>query len=172
MEKTEKDTEESPAEPFENVPSSLDTTTHAELLLMHEEASRNLLFCKSLQWRSVGAVLLMFVGFIVITWLTSADRDLAKILQALIIVVCCGVVFVLIMYQFWQFNEISRLREIDEHFSTLYIKISKLKSRREASAHRYTILLIMIALVIVGGVVTGMTIEHLKDMGSLGKLRR
>lgn len=146
---------------FENEPSSLDELTHAEMRLMHREASRNLLFAKNIQWRSVGATLLVFGGCIAIAAAAPPDITLKRVLMGLIILLACGVIFILTMYQFWQFNEINRLRKIDASFSTLYIKINNLKSRREANAHRYTILLCMIVLVIVGGIVAGMAIDQL-----------
>lgn len=149
---------------FENTPSALDDKTHAELMLMHGEASRNLLFAKNIQWRSVGSALIVFAGCIAISRFISADADFARVLSGLIILLTCGVIFVLIMYQFWQFNEISRLREIDAQFSSLYVKISNLKSRREANAHRYTILACMIAIVILGAVIASLAIEQVLSL--------
>ncbi|MFC1673177.1 hypothetical protein ACFL12_03385 [Pseudomonadota bacterium] len=162
-EKTE-DNEDKEETPFINEPSSLDELTHSELLLMHGEASKSLLFAKSIQWRSVGSTLLVYGGCIAIAVFTPADVAFARLLTALIIVLACGVIFLLIMYQFWQFNEINRLREIDTNFSTLYIKINNTKSRREASAHRYTILLSMIVMVILGAIVSCISIAHLTSL--------
>jgi uncharacterized membrane protein len=68
-------------------------------------------------------------------------------------VLACGVLFVLAMYQFWQVNEINKINAIDRHFSTLYLRISRIKSRREGNFHRYTILLFMILAVLIGVVV-------------------
>ena len=161
MAKKNTKTEDTEEVPFENSPSSLDELTHSELRLMHEEASRNLLFAKNIQWRSVGSTLLLFLGLVAVAELTSSDDKFSTLLSVLIIVLCCGVIFILILYQFWQFNEVSRLRKIDKNFSTLYIKICNMKSRRESSAHRYTMLLAMITLVVLGGAVAIMAIGRL-----------
>lgn len=158
---SDNDETETTEAPFTNEPSSLDELTHAEMRLMHREASRNLLFAKNIQWRSVGATLLVYGGCIAIAAAVPPDITLKRTLMALIILLACGVIFILTMYQFWQFNEINRLRKIDASFSTLYIKINNLKSRREANAHRYTILLCMIVLVILGGIVASIAIDQL-----------
>lgn len=146
-------------EHFENTPSSLDEMTHMELRLLHREASEAILFAKNIQWRSVGAALLVFGGCIAITVITKANLAFANILSSLTILLTCGVVFVLLMYQFWQFNEISRIKQIEQHFSTLYTKISHSKSRREGNAHRYTLLMFMMVVVVLGAVVTNVAIK-------------
>ena len=84
---------------------------------------------------------------------THADRKFIDVMSLISIFLTCGVIFVLVMYQFWQFNEISRVREIERHFSSVYRDISSLKSPKEGNIHRYTILTFMIASVIMGAVV-------------------
>ena len=148
-------------ESFENEPSKLDNLTHEELRLMHREASQAILFAKSMQWWSVGSGLLAFGGCIAIVAFLSPNPMIEKWLSALTILLACGIIFVLLMYQFWQFNEIARIRKIEVHFSSLYREINNLKSAREGNAHRYTMLLFMIALVILGGVVANMTFHVL-----------
>jgi|GEM_PF-267704 len=150
-------------EPFENNPSDLDETTHKELRMMHSEATAAILFAKNIQWRSVGAALLVFGACIAIAISTPADKSFANLLAALTILLACGVIFVLLMYQFWQFNEIARVQRIDQHFSTLYAKIGNIKSRREGNAHRYTLLVFMVAVVIMGAVVANIAIKHSVD---------
>ena len=146
---------------FTNQPSDLDALTHEELRLMHQEATTNLLFAKNIQWRSVGSTLFVFIGFIAITQFTAAADSSKHLLPALIIVLTCGVIFVLLMYQFWQFNEVSRIRQIEKNFSSLYNKINGLKSHREANTHRYTLLIFMVAVVILGGVVTSVALQQI-----------
>jgi len=148
-------------EDFVNQPSSLDPLTHEELRMMHTEATTNLLFAKNIQWRSVGSLLFIFIGFIAITQFTAAADSSKLLLPSLIIMLCCGVIFVLILYQFWQFNEVSRIRQIDQHYSSLYNKINGLKSRREANTHRYTLLIFMITTVILGGIVTSIALQQI-----------
>ena len=62
--------------------------------------------------------------------------------------------FDLILFQFLQYNEISRLVEIEKCFSTLYRKRCDLKSRREGDVHSYILLLFMIVVEVVGDGVT------------------
>ena len=147
-------------EPFENSPSDLDEFTHKELRMMHSEAAAAILFAKNIQWRSVGSSLLVFGACIAIAVSTSADKQFANLLAALTILLACGVIFVLLMYQFWQFNEIARIQRIDQHFSTLYAKIGNIKSRREGNAHRYTLLVFMISVVVMGAVVANIAIKQ------------
>ncbi|MBL4614327.1 MAG: hypothetical protein JKY27_05575 [Magnetovibrio sp.] len=155
--KPEEDTAESP---FENEPSSLDESTHQELRLMHRESSNAILFAKKIQWSSVGSALLVFGASIAIAVSVDADKPFTNLLAALTILLTCGVIFVLLMYQFWQFNEISRIRQIEEHFSTLYLKICTSKSRREGNAHRYTLLVFMIGVVVLAAVVANIAIKQ------------
>ena len=129
---------------FHNEPSSLDALTHQELRMLHQEASTAMLFAKNIQWRSVGAALVVFGAIIAIAVFTSATRPFSDILVVITVLLACGVVFVLVMYQFWQINEMNRIDQIERCFSTLYLKISRLKSRREGNVHRYTLLLFMI----------------------------
>ncbi len=140
-------------EAFVNEPSSLDESTHRELELLHREASTSILFAKSIQWRTVGATLIVFGSLIALAALTEAGSKLVDIMKIVSILLACGAIFVLLMYQFWQVNEINRINAIDRHFSTLYMRISRLKSRREGNFHRYTILMFMILAVVIGVVV-------------------
>lgn len=161
IQKTRKGREESDTEIFENRPSDLDESTHAELRLMFDRASEAILFAKKIQWQSVGACLLVFVAIIGIAFFGASDKPLVKLLGIVTIILTCGVIFVLIMYQFWQFNEINKITEIERHFSTLYLKIRDLKSRREGNFHRYTLLLFMCTTVIVGAIITNLVIKRL-----------
>jgi hypothetical protein len=145
---------------FHNEPSELDEMTHRELQLMHEEASAAILFAKNIQWRSVGSALLVFGAIVAIASLTSAGKQFVDLLTILSIVLSCGVVFVLMMYQFWQLNEMNKIDEIEKNFSSLFRKISRVKSRREGNIHRYTLLLFMIVVVILGAVVVNVALQQ------------
>ncbi|MCW8916791.1 MAG: hypothetical protein OQK24_13195 [Magnetovibrio sp.] len=155
------DTDDDDRVPFENEPSKLDSLTHEELRLMHREASQAILFAKSMQWCSVGAVLLAFGACIAVDASLRPNSLIERLLSGLTIVLACGIIFMLLMYQFWQFNEITRIRKIEEHFSSLYRHINNFKSSREGNAHRYTMLIFMIALIIIGGVVTNIIFSAL-----------
>lgn len=148
-------------ETFENEPSKLDNLTHEELRLMHREASQAILFAKSMQWWSVGSGLVAYGACIAIAAYLSPNAMIEKLLSGVTILLACGIIFVLLMYQFWQFNEIARIRKVEAHFSSLYRKINNLKSSREGNAHRYTMLVFMITLVILGGVLANITLHVL-----------
>ena len=139
---------------FENRPSDLDDLTHMELRLMYDRASEAILFAKNIQWRSVGSSLIVMAVFIALATFGRPSDEFANILGVATIVLAGGVVFVLVLYQSWQYNEISRIVEIESHFSTLYRRIRDIKSRREGDVHRYTLLLFMIVIECAGAGVT------------------
>lgn len=135
------------------VPSALDDKTHRELQILYKESVDTIRFAKYIQWWTVGSTLLVFFAFIAIAHFVRADDEYAKILTALTIFIAMSGVFALIMYQFWQFNEQQKIEKITRHFSSLFKAVRKVKSRREADFHRYTLLLFMIATIVIGGVV-------------------
>lgn len=140
--------------PFTNEPSSLDDRTHEELQLLYQESVSTIRFAKYIQWWTVGSTLLVFFAFIAIAKFVGADMAYAKILTALVIFIAMSGIFALIMYQFWQYNEHQKIREISRHFSTLFRRVRKVKSRRESDFHRYTLLAFMISTIVIGGVVS------------------
>ncbi|PHS79735.1 MAG: hypothetical protein COB59_00135 [Rhodospirillaceae bacterium] len=144
---------------FINEASSLDEQTHTELRMMHQEGAEALLFAKKLQWQSVGSSLLVFGASIAISMSNLADKSLIDLLVVMIIVLTCGVILVLVLYQFWQFNEITRIKKIDGHFSSLYKSIKDVKSSREGNYHRYTLLVAMVLTVIMGAAVAIVSIQ-------------
>jgi hypothetical protein len=147
--------------PFENTPTELDDLTHHELSLMFERSTEAVLFAKNIQWRTVGSSLIVMAVFIALVMFGKPSDELANILGVATIVLAGGVIFVLTLYQSWQYNEISRIVELEKHFSTLYRKIRDVKSRREGNFHRYTLLLIMAGVVAVGA---GVTIYVIKQV--------
>ena len=146
-------------QPFENQPSALDELSHLELRLMHEGASNSILFAKNIQWLSVGISLLIFVAIVAISQFSLAYESIKGLLAMATILLTCGTVFMLFMYQLWQFNEIGRIIEIEKHFSTLYKKIRNVISRRQGNVERYTILAFMIFVVIAGAVIANIGIR-------------
>ena len=152
---------EKEAAPFENVPSDLDDLTHQELRLMYDRASEAILFAKNIQWRSVGSSLIVMAVFIALAVFGKPRGEFANILGVATIVLAGGVIFVLILYQMWQYNEISRIVAIEQSFSSLYRKIRDIKSRREGNVHRYTLLTFMIG---VEGAGAGVTLYVIKQV--------
>jgi len=144
---------------FINEGSALDELTHTELRMMHQEGAAAILFAKKLQWQSVGSSLLVFGASIAISMSNLADKTLINLLMVVIIILTCGVILVLVLYQFWQFNEITRLRKIDQHFSSLYKNLKDVKSSREGNYHRYTLLVAMMLTVIMGAGIAIVSIQ-------------
>lgn len=137
-------------ESFENEPSDLDEMTHKELRMMHEEATDAILFSKGVQWRVVGFSSLVFGGIVFATSASLVTRSSSNLLILLAITLACGAIFTLMMYQFWQFNEIKRIMAIEKLFSSQYVSIRNINSRREGNIDRYTLLIFMTAVVIAG----------------------
>jgi len=138
----------------ENEPSSLDELTHAELSLLYKESTDTVRFAKHLQWWTVGSTLVAFLALVGMAKLVSADRVFANQLTGVIILLTMAVIFTLVVYQFWQHTELAKIEAISKNFSSLFTDIRRLKSRREANVHRYLLLVFMIAVVLLGAVVT------------------
>jgi len=138
----------------ENEPSPLDDNTHAELCLLYKESADTLRFAKYMQWWTVGSTLLVFGSFIFIAKFVGADMAYAKILTGLIIFIAMAVIFTLIIYQTWQYNEQHKIEEIGKHFSSLFGKVRRIKSKRESNMHRYLLLVFMSITVVIGGAVS------------------
>ena len=102
----------------ENEPSDLDELTHQELRVMHSGASMAALFAKSVQWGAVGISMAIFSTAIFVDRATQPAHALSGMLSIAIILFTCGAVFMLFMYQIWQFNEIKRIRLIESQFSS------------------------------------------------------
>jgi hypothetical protein len=154
---------------FENTPTSLDESTHRELQLLYREATDTIRFAKHMQWWTVGSTLVLFFAFIGIAKFVGADMTYAKIITMVVIFISMSCISALIMYQFWQFNEQQKITEIGRHFSTLFKRIRRIKSTRESNVHRYTLLLFMIAVVVIGASVTYLGViqvaEHNRPTG-------
>lgn len=147
--------------PFENTPSELDDLTHHELRLMFDRSAEAVLFAKNIQWRTVGSSLIVMAVFIALVMFGKPSDELSNILGVATIILAGGVIFVLTLYQSWQYNEISRIAELEKHFSSLYRKIRDVKSRREGNVHRYTLLMLMVAVEVAGA---GVTLYVIKEV--------
>lgn len=136
------------------VPSELDDSTHAELLNLIDESSRAILFAKAQQWKTVGATLLVFVALIALARYVSNTPRYLEYLQIIVFLATPAAILILIMYQFWQHTELAKLQTAGMNFSSLYRKIRKIKSGREANAHRYLIFAFMVGVIVLGAVLT------------------
>ena len=147
--------------PFENTPTDLDEFSHAEILMAVQQSSAALLFAKNIQWKSVGASMVVFGVNIAIAHYSIVDTFLVSLLGWFNIVLAAGTIFVLCVYQAWQFNEIRMIRAAEEAFSTFYRRVRAMKSNREGNFHRYTLLLCMIVVVLSGAFVSNMVIARM-----------
>ncbi len=145
---------------FENEPSTLDEMTHAEMRLLYEESTKTIRFIKNLQWSTAGSTLLVFGAFVIIAALTEADKAFASKLTALTILLTISVIFSLIMYQFWQYNEAQKINELAKFFSSAFRRVRNVKSTRESNVHRYILLLFMVVLVMLGAVVAYLGLQQ------------
>jgi len=121
--------------------------------LLYSESATTLRFVKNHQWKTVGATLLTYFGILVLSSMTDADQGLAAKMMGIIILLACSVIFTLIIYQFWAYNEMKKIELIDSRMSALFRDVRALKSKKEGNWHRYLLLGFMIAVVILGGLV-------------------
>lgn len=140
-------------------PSDLDDLTHLELITMHQNASQAILFAKFIQWLAVGMAMIMFSVAIFVDRLAASDQAFQTILSIAIILLSVGAIFLLFMYQMWQFNEIKRTRQIEQHFSTLCRQVNNIESRREKNVERYTMFTVMVLAVVSSAAIAIMAIK-------------
>lgn len=152
--KDESDPDDRPVDRPENVPSTLDDKTHAELRLLYEESSRTIRFAKYLQWWTLGSTLAVYGAFLVIAKFVAADMAYANKLTAIIIVLTTAVISTLIIYQFWQHTELIKIEKISKDFSSAFRRVRQSKSQLEANVHRYLLLAFMILTTLLGSVVS------------------
>jgi hypothetical protein len=143
----------------ENEPSELDELTHVELRTMHGNAAAAILFAKGIQRGAVGFAIFVFTAAIFIDRAASPNHPLTGLLSVAIILFACGMIFLLFMYQMWQFNEIKRARMIETLFSSYCRKVNNIESRRERNVERYTMLVFKAAVVVGSAVIALMAIR-------------
>ena len=134
---------------FHHVESSLDDLSHAEFLMIYREAGENLLFAKRQQWQALAYLSLAFVA---IYFLAKANAYDAKFLNYLIACSLILTVFAVaseIFLQFWQINEKRKIHEVAKHLSTSTQRVRALKSRGESNAHRYIMLFMLMAYILM-----------------------
>jgi hypothetical protein len=145
---------------FELIPTTVDEQTHAELVLLYRESTDTVRFAKHLQWWTLGSTLMAFGGIVLMGKYVSSDLTYANQLTGAVILVTMGVIFTLVVYQFWQHNELRKIREISFHMSNLFGRIRGMKSRREANIQRYLLLAFMISTVILGAIIAYLGLQQ------------
>lgn len=145
----------------ENQPSSLDELTHAELGFLYQESTETVRFAKTQQWWTVGATLLVFGAVVGVAKLVSADKGYLDLLTVVIILLTMAVIFTLVVYQMWQHTEAMKIEMIAGHYSDLFRRVRRLKSRNEANIQRYLLLVFMVFAVILGAVTAYFGLQQL-----------
>ncbi len=151
---------------FENIPSPLDDKTHAEVGLLYRESTETLRFIKNHQWKTVGATLLTYLGLIFVAGFVKADAHLTNKLMAITILLATSVIFTLSIYQFWMHNEVTKINRMEVHMSELFRHVRAVKSVREGNIHRYTLLIFMFVVIILGAVVVNLAMARITTMVS------
>jgi len=138
----------------ELAPSELDELTHAELRSMYRGCQDNIRFAKSIQWRTVGSTLIVFVLLVVACHFFNKDRFFVKIVTGLTYVFSAGAIYALSIYQSWQGTEREKVRTILDSFSSLARDVHRIKSRIEANIHRYILFAFMVIAILIANYLT------------------
>lgn len=138
-----------------------DELVHAEIRMLYRESTETMRFVKHHQWKTVGATLLTFLGIIFVAGFVDADQKLASSLMGIAILLGAAVMFTLVIYQFWMFNELRKIDAMEPMFSEQFHKIRALKSKKEGTLHRYTLLLFMLTVIVLGGLVVHLALDQI-----------
>lgn len=145
---TQVDTEELEAVPDE--PSSLEESTHAELLMMYNECALSIRFAKHQQWQSMGGILALFVLLAVYASYVGDSVWALKSTIAFSLLASIGGIYALMIYQFWQNTEREKLAYISARFSSTFRLVRGLTNRRESDFQRYILLFFMVFTILAG----------------------
>ncbi|MEK9724198.1 MAG: hypothetical protein VW405_12065 [Rhodospirillaceae bacterium] len=91
----------------------------------------------------------------------GADAVLVNKLMAVTILLTCAVIVTLGIYQFWMHNEKLKIDNIQPHLSSLFRDIRALKSNLKGDIHRYTLLVFMFVVVVLGAVVVHLALQRI-----------
>ena len=142
------------ANPAETIPSELDDLTHAELQVMYQVCQDNIRFAKSIQWRTVGSTLIVFVLMVVACYFLNKAPVFVKTITGLSFAFSAGAIYALSIYQSWQGTERDKVRHILEKFSNVARDIHRIKSRVEANIHRYILFAFMVVSILIANYLT------------------
>jgi len=149
MAKTKQAAEEETSE-VPDQPSSLEESTHAEMLMMYNECALSIRFAKSQQWKSMGGVLILFVVLCIYAGFASDSVWALRSALALSLLSSIGGIYALVIYQFWQGTEREKLVFITNRLSTTFQTVRAFSNPREADFQRYTLLFFMIFCIVAG----------------------
>jgi hypothetical protein len=142
--------------------SDLDERTHAEMLMMYHECATSVRFAKLQQWHTTGGTLVIFLVLGVLGNFGPRYGFLTKVLPVLSILLSCGAIYSLAIYQFWQHTERNKLVTISNRLSSFLRDVRALTSPREANIHRYILLFFMSAAIVVANWVLILYLSYLK----------
>ncbi len=145
----------------ENTPSELDDLTHAEMCMLYRESADSIRFAKAYQWKSLGAILLVFGGLVALAELVPNNAAIVNLIIAISFLCSSAVIYMLVLYQVWQNTEREKLRDIAGHFSSFSQFTRAIKSTREANVHRYTLLVFMIFAILLGNMLMVLVVSPL-----------
>lgn len=142
--------------------SDLDERTHAEMLMLYQESSTSVRFAKSQQWHTTGGTLVIFFVLGILGNFGPRYGFLTKLIPVISILLSCGTIYALAIYQFWQHAERNKLIAISNRFSSALREVRGFLSPREANIHRYILLFFMIAMIIVANWVLVLYLSYLR----------
>jgi hypothetical protein len=145
----------------ENVPSELDEVSIREISLIYEDATRTLLFAKGIQWKAVASCLILFLGLLVLVKIGPNTEIYVKTIKLAVLFTTFAAISMVLMFQFWQHTESQKINSIAINFSSAFRTIRAKKSNLEANMHRYIILFIMNACIIVFTYITIVSIDSI-----------
>ena len=134
-------------------PSELDEYTHAEMLALYRESTRTILFAKTRQWRTLGAACIAQVAIVTVGHLITLSPTMHRTLIILSFLVSAMSMAILVIYQIWQHTEMLKLRKITTFLSGHFEMVRGIKSGVEANIHRYILLFVMVASIIITNVI-------------------
>jgi len=147
---TQRTIEGDEGETIPDEPSSLEESTHSELLMMYNECALSIRFAKAQQWQSMGGILALFVLLSIYASYAGDSLWALKSTLAFSILASIGGIYSLIIYQFWQSTEREKLGFISERFSTTFRLVRGLTNRRESDFQRYVLLFFMVFTILAG----------------------
>ncbi|RED53948.1 hypothetical protein [Aestuariispira insulae] len=131
-------------EKFELQPSELEEKTHAEMLMMYEEAANSIRFAKGMQWKTLGIGMLVIIGLLIFgEYVAPRVKTLVPVTIIASCVVTAGTIYILLVFQLLQNMERQKLRAIGAEMSNLFRLVRSLRMPLEAAFHRYTLLIFM-----------------------------
>ncbi len=139
------DEQTNPLNPAEDRPSELDERTHAEFLAVYQDASENIRFAKTQQWRAVsyfsaGTIAVTAFGHIT-DW---RDPTVTKYLLAMVWIFSLASVGVILSLQWWQGVEHSKIDYLTSKWGAFTTAARRRKSKLMSDIQRYGMLSAMI----------------------------